>query len=179
MIELNVNGETHPVDVDPNTPLLWVLRDTLGLTGTRYGCGMGLCGACTVHYDGMAVRSCVLPVAACAGIKITTIEALDHPVREAWVEHQVPQCGYCQSGQIMAASAFLNNNPRPTSADIHAGVTNLCRCATYQRIHKAIHACAAKMPPPPPPPEASPLPGSIGTGGTDVAPALAPAGGDK
>lgn len=154
MLELNINGAIHKVEVDPNTPLLWVLRDTLGLKGTRYGCAMGLCGACTVHYDGMAVRSCVLPVAACAGVKIVTIEHLDHPVQDAWIEHQVPQCGYCQSGQIMAAAAMLNQNPRPSDADIDASMTNLCRCATYHRIRKAIHACASNMSVPEPAVEA-------------------------
>jgi len=156
LIEVSINGAARQLEVDGNTPLLWVLRDTLGLKGTRYGCGMGLCGACTVHSDGMAVRSCVLPVSACVGVKIVTIEQLDHPVQDAWIAHQVPQCGYCQSGQIMAAAALLNQNPRPTDDEINAGVTNLCRCATYHRIRKAIHACAAEMAKPPPEPPAVP-----------------------
>ena len=142
VIDIEVNGQARSLDIDPNTPLLWVIRDTLGLTGTRFGCGMGLCGACTVHWNGMAVRSCVLPVSAVAGAKITTIEGLDHPVQSAWVEHAVPQCGYCQSGQIMAAAALLAEKPAPTDGDIDEYMTNLCRCATYQRIRKAIHATA-------------------------------------
>ena len=148
MIELLVNGKPHPVDVAPDTPLLWVLRDTLALTGTKYGCGMAQCGACTVHLDGQAVRSCSTPVSAAAGKKVTTIEGLSadgsHPLQQAWVAEQVPQCGYCQSGQIMAAAALLAARPSPNDADIDAVMsTNLCRCGTYQRIRRAIHRAAA------------------------------------
>jgi len=145
-MRLTVNGETHDVDdVDSDTPLLWVLRDVLGLMGTKYGCGIAECGACTVHLDGIAVRSCALPIAAVGGGKITTIEGLSaggllHPVQQAWVEHDVPQCGYCQSGMIMAAAALLKVNPKPTDAEIDAAITNICRCGTYQRIRAAIHA---------------------------------------
>ncbi len=130
-------------------PLLWVLRDTLGLSGTKYGCGMALCGACTVHLDGEAVRSCVLPVSAAAGKKIVTIEGLAakelHPVQKAWIVHQVPQCGYCQSGMVMAAAALLKKNPQPTDADIDAEITNICRCGTYVRIREAIHSAAKNV----------------------------------
>lgn len=143
MITLVVNGETHDVDVSPEMPLLWALRDVIGLTGSKYGCGMALCGACTVHIDGAAVRSCVFPVAAAAGKKVVTIEGLsaagDHPVQKAWITHQVPQCGYCQSGMVMAAAALLKKNPQPTDADIDAEITNICRCGTYARIRAAIH----------------------------------------
>lgn len=146
MVTLVVNGKTHEVDVSPDMPLLWALRDVIGLTGTKYGCGMALCGSCTVHIDGEAVRSCVFPVAAAAGKKIVTIEGLsengDHPVQKAWVAHQVPQCGYCQSGMIMATAALLNKNPKPTDADIDAEITNICRCGTYARIRAAIHDAA-------------------------------------
>ncbi len=148
MIPLVVNGQEHKVDVSPDMPLLWVLRDVVGLTGTKYGCGMALCGACTVHLDGEPVRSCVLPVSAAEGKKIVTIEGLspkgEHPVQTAWVEHQVPQCGYCQSGMVMAAAALLAKTPKPTDADIDAGVTNICRCGTYVRIRAAIHTAAGK-----------------------------------
>jgi isoquinoline 1-oxidoreductase subunit alpha len=148
MIPLVVNGQEHKVDVSPDMPLLWVLRDVVGLMGTKYGCGMALCGACTVHLDGEAVRACVLPVSAAEGKKIVTIEGLspqgDHPVQKAWVEHQVPQCGYCQSGMVMAAAALLAKTPKPTDADIDAGVTNICRCGTYARIRAAIHTAAGK-----------------------------------
>jgi isoquinoline 1-oxidoreductase subunit alpha len=148
MIPLVVNGKEHEVDVSPDMPLLWVLRDVVGLAGTKYGCGMALCGACTVHLDGEPVRSCVLPVSAAEGKKVVTIEGLspngDHPVQKAWVEHQVPQCGYCQSGMVMAAAALLAKTPKPTDADIDAGVTNICRCGTYVRIRAAIHAAAGK-----------------------------------
>jgi isoquinoline 1-oxidoreductase alpha subunit len=148
MIPLVVNGKEHQVDVSPDMPLLWVLRDVVGLTGTKYGCGMALCGACTVHLDGEPVRSCVLPVSAADGKKIVTIEGLspkgDHPVQKAWVEHQVPQCGYCQSGMVMAAAALLAKTPKPTDADIDAGITNICRCGTYVRIRAAIHTAAEK-----------------------------------
>jgi aerobic-type carbon monoxide dehydrogenase small subunit (CoxS/CutS family) len=147
MIKLNVNGQEKQVDVDPQTPLLWVLRDTLGLTGTKYGCGAALCGACTVHIEGEPTRSCVTPVNAVADRKITTIEGLSkdrsHPVQQAWMELDVPQCGYCQSGQIMAAVALLAKKPVPTDADIDAAMSgNLCRCGTYQRIRAAIHRAA-------------------------------------
>jgi isoquinoline 1-oxidoreductase alpha subunit len=148
MIPLVVNGQEHKVDVSPDMPLLWVLRDVVGLTGTKYGCGMALCGACTVHLDGEPVRSCVLPVSAAEGKKIVTIEGLspkgEHPVQTAWVEHQVPQCGYCQSGMVMAAAALLAKTPKPTDADIDAGITNICRCGTYVRIRAAIHTAAKK-----------------------------------
>jgi isoquinoline 1-oxidoreductase subunit alpha len=148
MIPLVVNGQEHKVDVSPDMPLLWVLRDVVGLTGTKYGCGMALCGACTVHLDGEPVRSCVLPVSAAEGKKIVTIEGLspkgEHPVQTAWVEHQVPQCGYCQSGMVMAAAALLAKTPKPTDADIDAGITNICRCGTYARIRAAIHTAAGK-----------------------------------
>lgn len=158
MIELNINGETVSVDVEPDTPLLWVLREQLGMTGTKFGCGIGMCGACTVHFAGTAVRSCTLPVAGAAGVPITTIEGLaGHPVQEAWIAEQVPQCGYCQSGQIMAAVALLAHNPRPDDAAIEAGMTNLCRCATYDRIRKGIKRAAESIPLPPPP-EPPPLP---------------------
>jgi len=147
MISLNVNGEARDVDVDPATPLLWVLRDTLGLTGTKYGCGISLCGACTVHVDGEAIRACVTPVSTVAGKNITTIEGLSkdssHPVQRAWVALDVPQCGYCQSGQIMAAAALLARTPKPTDADIDQAMSGvLCRCGTYQRIRRAIKEAA-------------------------------------
>jgi isoquinoline 1-oxidoreductase subunit alpha len=149
MITLTVNGKEHRLDIEPDTPLLWVLRDELGLTGTKFGCGIAQCGACTVHLDGEAVRSCSIPIAAVAGKSITTIEGLSgdskHPVQEAWLAEDVPQCGYCQSGQIMAAAAFLRHNPRPTDADIDGNLTNICRCGTYPRIRAAIHRAAAIM----------------------------------
>jgi isoquinoline 1-oxidoreductase subunit alpha len=142
-ISLDVNGERKSVDVDPQTPLLWVLRDTLNLTGTKYGCGIAACGACTVHIDGEPARSCVYPVASVQGKKITTIEGLSqnrsHPVQQAWIAEQVPQCGYCQSGQIMTAVAFLRKNPRPTAADVDQAMSNnICRCGTAQRIRAAV-----------------------------------------
>jgi isoquinoline 1-oxidoreductase subunit alpha len=148
MIALSVNGKSYDVDVDPGTPLLWVLRDTIGLTGTKFGCGIAQCGACTVHIDGVATRSCVLPVGAVTTRRIATIESLAesgklHPVQQAWVDLDVPQCGYCQSGMIMAAVALLNEKPKPTDADIDAAITNICRCGTYQRIRAAIHAAAS------------------------------------
>lgn len=154
-MELTINGETRSVDVEPEMPLLWVLREELGLRGTRFGCGMSLCGACTVHLDGKAVRTCVLPVSAAAGKAITTIEGLGtadapHPVQQAWIDLQVPQCGYCQSGMQMAAAALLADNPAPTDADIDRAISNLCRCGCYDRIRAAIHAAA-----PPAPPEGS------------------------
>ncbi len=147
MTKLNVNGKSVDVDVDPDTPLLWVLRDALGLTGTKFGCGMALCGACTVHLDGNPVRSCQLPVSAIGEQKITTIEGLStdrsHPVQKAWIELDVPQCGYCQSGQIMSASALLASNKNPSDADIDAAMSgNICRCGTYQRIRAAIRRAA-------------------------------------
>ena len=149
MITLNVNGKAHQLEVDPETPLLWVLRDTIGLTGTKFGCGMALCGACTVHVDGEPVRSCVTPVSAVGDKPVTTIEGLSpdrsHPVQQAWIELDVPQCGYCQSGQIMSAAALLAKNPNPSNADIDDAMSgNLCRCGTYGRIRAAIHR-AAKM----------------------------------
>ena len=146
MIRLSVNGQWRDVDVDPNTPLLWVLRDTLGLTGTKFGCGIAQCGACTVHLDGQPARTCVLPVGAAQGKQIVTIEGLSaggfHPVQQAWIQLEVPQCGYCQTGMIMAVSALLKAKPRPTDGDIDAAITNICRCGTYARIRQAIHAAA-------------------------------------
>ena len=147
MPRLTINGQTHEADVDPNTPLLWVLRDSLGLTGTKYGCGIAQCGACTVHVDGVATRSCSVPVSAVASSQITTIEGLStngslHPVQRAWIAHDVPQCGYCQSGMIMAVAALLKDNPQPSDADIDAAITNICRCGTYARIRSAIHTAA-------------------------------------
>jgi isoquinoline 1-oxidoreductase alpha subunit len=147
MIKLNVNGRVHEVDVEPEMPLLWVLREQLNLNGTKYGCGISVCGACTVHVDGEPVRSCGLPVADAAGKRIVTIEGLAahrmHPVQAAWIEHEVPQCGYCQTGMIMAAVSLLEKNPRPTDTDIDRAMTNLCRCGSYARVRKAIHAAAA------------------------------------
>jgi isoquinoline 1-oxidoreductase alpha subunit len=147
-MKLTVNGKEHTVDVSPDTPLLWVIRETLGLTGTKFGCGMAQCGACTVHLDGEAVRSCVTPVERAAGHRVTTIEGLSsdlqHPLQQAWIAEDVPQCGYCQSGQIMAAAVLLRENPKPTDADIDDCMSgNICRCGTYQRIRRAIHAAAA------------------------------------
>jgi isoquinoline 1-oxidoreductase alpha subunit len=148
MISLTINGKTQDVDAEPNTPLLWVIRDTVGLTGTKFGCGMQLCGACTVHLDGQPVRSCGTPVSAAAGKKITTIEAIGNTptgkkVQAAWREVDVPQCGYCQSGQIMSATALLASNPNPTDAQIDAAMDgNICRCGTYPRIRAAIHKAA-------------------------------------
>ena len=148
MITLVVNGKPETVDVSPDTPLLWVLRDTLGLTGTKFGCGMALCGACTVHLDGQPVRSCVTPVSAASVFRVTTIEGLTasgkHPVQQAWIAEEVPQCGYCQPGQIMSAAALLVRTPAPTDADIDAAMSgNICRCGTYQRIRAAIRRAAA------------------------------------
>lgn len=144
---LSINGAAHTVDADPDMPLLWVLRDYLGHTGTKFGCGAGLCGACTVHVDGQATRSCLLPVSAVATAKITTIEGLsarnEHPVQLAWIAEQVPQCGYCQSGMIMAAAALLKENKNPSSADIASAMTNVCRCGTYPRVERAIQRAAA------------------------------------
>ena len=145
-ISLIVNGMAHTVDAEPDTPLLWVLRDSLKLTGTKYGCGIAQCGACTVLIDGQATRSCMMPLSAAVGRAITTIEGLSldgsHPVQLAWVEFDVPQCGYCQSGQIMAAVSLLKKSPKPTDAEIDANMTNICRCGTYPRIRQAIHRAA-------------------------------------
>ncbi|TVQ46585.1 MAG: (2Fe-2S)-binding protein [Gammaproteobacteria bacterium] len=147
--KLTINGQDHAVEADPQMPLLWVLRDRLGLTGSKFGCGIGVCGACTVRMDGAVTRSCVFPVSACEGRDIRTIEglseAIDHPVQRAWIEEQVPQCGYCQSGMIMAAVALLEQNPTPSDGDIDAAMTNLCRCGTYPRVRKAIHRAARLM----------------------------------
>jgi isoquinoline 1-oxidoreductase subunit alpha len=148
MITLNLNGRNTTLDVEGEMPLLWVLRDIVGLTGTKYGCGMALCGACTVHLEGAPVRSCVTPVSAASGKRVTTIEGLSpdhsHPVQRAWIELDVPQCGYCQSGQIMSAAALLAQTPEPSDADIDAAMAgNICRCGTYQRIRAAIHRAAA------------------------------------
>ena len=150
MISLKVNGKMYQVDVAGDTPLLWVIRENLGLTGTKYGCGISLCGACTVHMNGQAIRSCVTPVSTAAGQDITTIEGLSvdssHPVQKAWVVEDVPQCGYCQSGQIMTAAALLAKNPKPSDADIDNAMSgNICRCGTYQRIRRAIHRAAEIM----------------------------------
>ena len=149
MISLSINGQSHSVDVEDSTPLLWVLRDTIGMTGTKYGCGIAQCGACTVHINGQAMRSCSVPIGALKNASITTIEGLSpdakHPVQQAWLAEDVPQCGYCQSGQIMATVAFLKKNPKPTDADIDKGMNNICRCGTYPRIKKAIHRAAAMM----------------------------------
>jgi isoquinoline 1-oxidoreductase alpha subunit len=147
MFRLMINGQTQEVDVDPDTPLLWVLRDSVGLTGTKYGCGIAQCGACTVHVDGVATRSCSVPVSAAEGSQITTIEGLTvngtlHKVQQAWIDNDVPQCGYCQSGMIMAVAALLKDNPNPTDADIDSAITNICRCGTYQQVREAIHAAA-------------------------------------
>jgi isoquinoline 1-oxidoreductase alpha subunit len=147
MIALSVNGKTYNVDVEDDTPLLWVLRDTIGLTGTKYGCGIAQCGACTVLIDGAPRRSCQVPAGSLAGRSVTTIEALAqngelHPVQKAWIDLDVPQCGYCQSGMILAAVALLRDKPKPTDADIDAAITNICRCGTYQRVRAAIHAVA-------------------------------------
>ena len=147
MVALEINGKTYRADVDPRTPLLWVLRDTLGLTGTKYGCGIAQCGACTVHIGGVAMRSCQVPVNQVAGKPVTTIEGLArngtlNKVQQAWLDHDVPQCGYCQSGMIMAATALLSEKPKPTDADIDVAITNICRCGTYQQVREAIHSAA-------------------------------------
>ncbi len=147
MIALSINGKSYDVDVESDTPLLWVIRDTIGLTGTKYGCGIAQCGACTVHMNGVATRSCQVPVGTVGRKTITTIEALAengklHPVQQAWLDLDVPQCGYCQSGMMMAAVSLLKDKPKPTDADIDAAMTNICRCGTYQRIRAAIHAAA-------------------------------------
>jgi isoquinoline 1-oxidoreductase subunit alpha len=149
MLSLTINGKSHNVDVEPDTPLLWVIRDTIGMTGTKYGCGIAQCGACTVHIDGVAMRSCSVQVSDAARKNITTIEGLAesgvlHKVQQAWIEHDVPQCGYCQSGMIMAVAALLKEKPKPTDADIDREITNICRCGTYQQVRTAIHSAAAK-----------------------------------
>ncbi len=150
MIELQINGQAVQVD-DASTPLLWVIREQMQLTGTKFGCGIGVCGACTVHLNGTPMRSCVLPASAAVGQAVTTIEGVDHVVQEVWIAHRVPQCGYCQSGQIMTAIGLLESNRAPSDADISRYMTNLCRCATYDRIRAAIKTAARKMPPPPEP----------------------------
>ena len=149
-MNLTVNGNNLTLEVDPQMPLLWVLRDSLNLTGTKFGCGVAACGVCTVHKDGQAIRSCVTPVASVAGAKIKTIESLGtpekpHPLQLAWIAEQVPQCGYCQSGMLMAAAALLERKPKPTDADIEEAMTNLCRCGTYQRVRAAIHRAAGAL----------------------------------
>ena len=145
-MKLKINGKSYEIETEADTPLLWVIRDIIGFTGTKFGCGLGQCGACTVHLDGQAIRSCIMPAAACEGIEITTIEGLSennsHPLQLAWVEHAVPQCGYCQSGQIMAAACLLKNNPAPSEQDVEEAMTNICRCGTYPRIRKAIMKAA-------------------------------------
>jgi isoquinoline 1-oxidoreductase alpha subunit len=147
MVKLTINGKAHDVDVEPDTPLLWVIRDTIGLTGTKYGCGIAQCGACTVHVDGQPVRSCSFAVSDAAGKQILTIEGLAangalHKVQQAWIDQDVPQCGYCQSGMIMAVAALLKEKPKPTDADIDKAITNICRCGTYQQVRAGIHAAA-------------------------------------
>ena len=147
MARLVINGQSHTIEVDPDTPLLWVIREQIGLTGTKYGCGIAQCGACTVHVEGEAVRSCSLPVSAAEGKNITTIEGLAegstlHKVQKAWIEHDVPQCGYCQAGMIMAVAALLKDKPKPSDADINSTITNICRCGTFQQVRAAIHAAA-------------------------------------
>jgi isoquinoline 1-oxidoreductase alpha subunit len=147
MARFTINGRSVNVNVSPNTPLLWAIREQVGLTGTKYGCGIAQCGACTVHLDGVAVRSCVMPVAGAEGKKITTIEGLAsggalHKVQKAWLDHEVPQCGFCQSGMIMAVAALLKDKPKPTDADIDSTITNICRCGTFQQVREAIHAAA-------------------------------------
>ncbi|HET9176553.1 MAG TPA: (2Fe-2S)-binding protein [Pseudolabrys sp.] len=149
MISLTVNGKAYSLDVEAETPLLWIIRDELGITGTKFGCGIAQCGACTVHVDGEAMRSCSVQVGDVANKSVTTIEGLSpdarHPVQQAWLAEDVPQCGYCQSGQIMAAAAFLKQYPKPTDADVDANLTNICRCGTYVRIRRAIHRAAELM----------------------------------
>ena len=148
MVKINVNGNSHELDIDPTTPVLWVLRDHLNMTGTKYGCGIAQCGACTVLLNGNPVRSCVLPVSQVGEFDLLTIEGLSddrsHPVQQAWIEEDVPQCGYCQSGQILTAVALINGKSNPTDDDIDKAMTNICRCGTYQRIRKAVHVAAAK-----------------------------------
>jgi len=149
VITIEVNGTSRQINIEPDTPLLWVLRDVIGLTGTKFGCGIAQCGACTVHIDGSPMRSCSVPIGALEGAKITTIEGLSpdnsHPVQRAWIAEDVPQCGYCQSGQIMAAVAFLKAFPNPSDTDIDANITNICRCGTYERLRRAIHRAADMM----------------------------------
>jgi isoquinoline 1-oxidoreductase subunit alpha len=147
MVRLNINGKSQELDVDPDQPLLWAIREQAGLTGTKFCCGIAQCGACTVHIDGAPVRSCSFPVSAAVGKRITTIEGLAQggtltKVQKAWIEHEVPQCGYCQSGMIMAVTALLKEKPKPTDADINAAITNICRCGTFQQVRAAIHAAA-------------------------------------
>jgi isoquinoline 1-oxidoreductase alpha subunit len=147
MISLTINGRTHTIDVEPDTPLLWAIRENVGLTGTKYGCGVAQCGSCTVHVDGVPMRSCSLPVSAADGKRITTIEGLAedgvlHKVQKAWLDHEVPQCGYCQSGMIMAVAALLKDKPKPSEDDINDAITNICRCGTFQQVRAAIHAAA-------------------------------------
>ncbi|MFL6604309.1 MAG: (2Fe-2S)-binding protein [Steroidobacteraceae bacterium] len=148
-VRLEVNGTPHKLDIDPSTPLLWVLRDHLGMTGTKFGCGIAMCGACTVHLNGSATRSCRVAVEAAAGAQITTIEGLSpgssHPLQKAWIDLNVPQCGYCQAGMLMAAAALLQDKPNPTDSDIDASITNICRCGTYPRVRAAIHKAAEMM----------------------------------
>jgi isoquinoline 1-oxidoreductase alpha subunit len=149
MVTVTINGTQHQLDIEPDTPLLWALRDVVGLTGTKYGCGIAQCGACTVHINGQPTRSCSVPIASVDGASIITIEGLSpdgkHPVQQAWIAEDVPQCGYCQSGQIMAVAAFLKDHPSPTDADIDANITNICRCGTYERMRRAIHRAADLM----------------------------------
>jgi isoquinoline 1-oxidoreductase subunit alpha len=149
MITVTVNGTRHELTLEPDTPLLWALRDEVGLTGTKFGCGIAQCGACTVHIDGVAMRSCSVPIAGLEGANITTIEGLSpdgkHPIQQAWIAEDVPQCGYCQSGQIMATAAFLKTHPAPTDAEIDANITNICRCGTYERLRSAIHRAAEML----------------------------------
>ena len=149
MVTITVNGTQHQLDIEPDTPLLWALRDVVSLTGTKYGCGIAQCGACTVHIDGQPMRSCSVPIASVDGASIITIEGLSpdgkHPVQQAWIAEDVPQCGYCQSGQIMAVAAFLKDHPSPADAEIDANITNICRCGTYERMRRAIHRAADLM----------------------------------
>src|SRR5258708_16186265 len=147
MVNIKVNGTSHQIDVEGDTPLLWVLREEIGLTGTKFGCGISACGACTVHVNGRAVRSCTTPISSVDGAEVTTIEGLSpdsrHPVQQAWLAEEVPQCGYCQSGQIMAAAAYLKNNPNPTAPDIHPHLTNICRCGTHEPLPRTAYPAAA------------------------------------
>jgi len=149
MVTIKVNGTSHRLDVEGETPLLWVLREEIGLTGTKFGCGIAQCGACTVHVNGQAMRSCAVTIGSLDGAEVTTIEGLSsdsrHPVQQAWLAEQVPRCGYCQSGQIMATAAYLKSNPNPSDADIDANLTNICRCGTYERLRRAVHRAAALM----------------------------------
>jgi isoquinoline 1-oxidoreductase alpha subunit len=161
LIKLTINNQAHTIDIDPDMPLLWVIRDVVGLTGTKFGCGVSQCGACTVHLNGSPIRSCSFPASAAVGQKITTIEGIskegDHPVQKAWVAHQVPQCGYCQSGQIMSAVALLKQTPKPTDSDIDTAMQgNICRCGTYNRIRQAIHSAAADIATPTKSPKSTP-----------------------